>query len=99
MTIVVRYQPKGLTRQEYDEVSRRMQESGAAWPPDGMDMHVMFGTEGDLRVSEIWDSEEQWRSFSEKLLPVLEEVGVQRAGDPEVFEVHELQKREGARAY
>ncbi|HWH92386.1 MAG TPA: hypothetical protein VNT03_00880 [Baekduia sp.] len=97
MSVVIRYQPRDLTRQQYDEVSRRMEGSGS-WPPDGMDMHVLFGAEGELRVSEIWDSEEKWRTFRDKLVPVLQEVGVQMGGDPEVFQVHELQKREGARA-
>jgi len=91
MSIVVRHQPSGLTREQYDEVSRRM-ESAGNWPPDGMDMHVMFGAEGEMRVSEIWDSEEQFRAFADRLMPVLDEVGVSYA-EPEVFEVHELQKR------
>ena len=92
MSIVVRYQPTGLTRGKYDDVSRRMEEAGD-WPPDGLDIHVLFGSEGELRVSEIWDSEEQFRAFSERILPVLNDVGVQIAGEPEVFQVHELQKR------
>ena len=92
MSVVVRYSPTGLTKAQYDEVSRRMEERGS-WPPEGMDLHVCFGNEGDLRVSEIWDSEEQWRAFSDHLMPVLSEVGVQTAGEPEVFEVQELQKR------
>jgi hypothetical protein len=92
MSIVVRYSPTGLTKANYDEVSSRMEDSGV-WPPDGLDMHVCFGAEGELRVSEIWDSEEQWRTFADQLLPVLSEVGVQTAGEPEVFEVQELQKR------
>jgi hypothetical protein len=95
VSIVVRYQPTGLTRQQYDEVSRLME--GSAWPPDGMDTHVLFGTEGELRVSEIWDSEDKWRAFSDKLRPTLKEAGVQMGGEPEVFQVHELQKRETAR--
>jgi hypothetical protein len=92
VSIVVRYRPTRLTRGQYDDVSRRMEEAGD-WPPDGLDMHVLFGSEGDLRVSEIWDSDEQFRAFSERLLPVLTDVGVQIGGEPEVFEVHELQKR------
>ena len=92
MSVVVRHQPTGLTREKYDEVSRRMEEAGA-WPPEGLEMHVCFGSEGDLRVSEIWDSEEQFRSFGERLFPTLSEVGVEVAGEPEVFEVQELEKR------
>lgn len=91
MSIVVRHQLSGLTREQYDEVSRRMEGAGN-WPPDGMDMHVMFGAEGEMRVSEIWDSEEQFRAFADHLIPVLDEVGVSYS-EPEVFEVHELQKR------
>jgi hypothetical protein len=91
MSVVVRHRPKGLTRERYDEVSRRM-ESGGGWPPDGMDMHVLFGEEGDMRVSEIWDSEEQFRAFADRLMPILDEVGVSYS-EPEVFEAHELQKR------
>ena len=92
MSVVVRHQPTGLTKDKYDEVSRRMEEAGE-WPPEGMDTHVCFGSEGELRVSEIWDSEEQFRAFGEHLLPVLNDLGVQLSGDPEIFEVQELQKR------
>ena len=94
MSVVVRHQPKGLTREKYDQVSQSMEGSGA-WPPDGLDMHVLFGTEGELRVSEIWDSEEQFRSFFGRLESALNDAGVE-FGDPEVYEAHELQKRDGA---
>ncbi|SNR82800.1 hypothetical protein [Blastococcus mobilis] len=90
MSIVVRHQVVGLTRRQYDEVSRRMEEAGA-WPPDGLLLHVLFGTEGNLKVSEIWESHEQLTAFSQQMLPVLDEVGVQVTGEPEVFEVHELE--------
>jgi hypothetical protein len=69
-----------------------MEESGA-WPPDGLQMHVCFGSDGDLRVSEIWDSEEQLRAMLDKILPVANDVGVQIAGEPEIFEVHSLETR------
>lgn len=91
MSILVRHQPRNLTREKYDEVSRRMEEAGD-WPPDGLDLHVLFGSEGSMRVSEIWDSEEQFQAFGERLFPVLSEVGVE-ADPPELLEVHELQKR------
>jgi hypothetical protein len=92
MSVLIRYQPTGLTKELYDETSRRMEGSGE-WPPEGLDLHVCFGPDGDLLVSEIWDSEEQWREFSEKLMPVLRESGVQLGGEPQVFAVHELQRR------
>jgi len=91
MSIVVRFAPASLTREQYDESVRRLREGGI-FPPDGMDYHICFGEEGRLRVSEIWDSREQWQAFGERLMPVLAEVGIQ-PGDPDVFEVHNLVRR------
>jgi hypothetical protein len=91
LSIVVRFPVVGLTRQQYDEVNRRLEEAGM-WPPEGMQLHVLFGAEGDLKVSEIWESPQQLTAFSKQLLPVLNEVGVQAAGEPEVFEVHNLEQ-------
>ena len=39
MSIVVRFHPTGMTRQQYDEADQRLREAGV-WPPDGMDYHV-----------------------------------------------------------
>jgi hypothetical protein len=94
MSVVVRHQPKGLTREKYDQVSEAMGGEGA-WPPDGLDMHVLFGTDGDLKVSEIWDSEQQFRDFFGRLKAALGDAGVE-FDEPQVFEALELQKREGA---
>jgi len=91
MSIVVRFNPASLTREQYDESVRRLQEQGT-FPPEGMDYHICFGEEGRLRVSEIWDSREQWQAFGERLMPVLADVGIE-AGDPDVFEVHSIVRR------
>jgi hypothetical protein len=91
MSIVVRFAPASLTAAQYDESVRRLTESGA-FPPDGMDYHVCFGTEGNLRVSEIWDSREQLQAFGERLMPLLAEVGIE-PGEPEVLEIHNVVKR------
>jgi hypothetical protein len=87
MSIVVRYTPEGMTKASYDQASSNVQD-GAQWPPDGLMMHVCFGDEGDLKVSEIWASQEQFEAFSSRLAPVLERSGIRLAGPPQVFEVH-----------
>ena len=92
MSIVVRFSPTSLTKEQYDKVSSQL-ESSEHWPPDGLDYHVCFGSDGDLKVSEIWDSEEQLRAFGEHLMPVLQDAGIQFSGEPEIFEVHNLEKR------
>ena len=92
MSILARFTPTSLTFQQYEESLRRLQEVGD-WPPDGLDYHVFFGPEGNLRVSEIWDSREQFEAFGERLMPVLTEAGIEFSGEPEVFEVHNIEKR------
>ena len=92
MSIVARFNPTNLTKDMYDESVRRLKES-EGWPPAGLDYHVMFGSEGDLRVSEIWDSREQMQAFGERLMPILADIGIEFSGEPEVFEAHNIVKR------
>ena len=61
--------------------------------PDGLDYHVCFGSEGNLLVSEIWDSREQFQAFGEQLMPILADAGVGFDRAPEIFEVHQVVKR------
>ena len=91
MSILIRFAPESLTAEQYDESVRRLEEAGP-WPPDGLDHHVCFGTDGSLRVSEIWDSQEQLDAFGERLMPILSEVGID-PGKPEVMPVHNFVKR------
>jgi hypothetical protein len=93
MSIVVRFSPTSLTSEKYDDSLRRLEEAEGAFPPDGLDYHVCFGSEGNLRVSEIWDSREQLEAFGERLMPLLAEAGIEFAAEPEIFEVHNLIKR------
>jgi hypothetical protein len=93
MSIVVRFAPSSATTEQYDEAVRKHQEAGIELPPDGMEYHVSFvGPDDNVRVSEIWDSREQWQAYGERLMPILAEIGID-AGEPEVFEVHNIIKR------
>jgi hypothetical protein len=92
MSIVVRFNPTNVTTEKYDESIRRLEEAGT-WPPDGLEYHVLFGSEGNLRVSEVWDSREQLEAFGERLMPILADIGIEFSADPEIFEVHNIVKR------
>jgi hypothetical protein len=93
MSIVVRFTgAPSMTTQKYDETLRRVESSGD-FPPDGLEYHVAFGSDGNFRVSEIWDSQEKFEAFGQRLMPILAEAGVELAGDPEVFEVHNIIRR------
>jgi hypothetical protein len=95
MTIVVRFKPTGLTAETYDESTRQLAEAGVERLPEGLDYHVCFGTDGNLQVSEIWDSREHFEAFGERLrlMPVLTEIGIEFSGPPETFDVHKIVKR------
>ena len=86
MSIVVRFPTSNLKRSQYDSVHKALEESGN-WPAPGCLLHVCFGDEGDLHVSEVWESQEQLAAFGETLGPHLEAAGIQMSGEPEVFEV------------
>jgi hypothetical protein len=47
----------------------------------------------NLRVSEIWDSPEGFDAFGRRLKPVLDDVGIELAGEPEMLEIHNIIKR------
>jgi hypothetical protein len=89
MSIVARFRPSGMTKQQYDQASQQI-EAKLDWPPDGLQMHVCFGDDGDLSVSEIWESREKMEAFGERLMPALQEAGIQLSSEPEVYEIHQL---------
>lgn len=91
MSVLARFTPTSLTSEQYDESIRRLRE-GVGFPPDGLDYHVCFGSEGNLRVSEVWDSLEQFQAFGERLMPLLSEIGIE-PGEPEIVEIHNIVKR------
>ena len=60
---------------------------------DGLAYHVAFNSGGSFRVSEVWDSHEQFEAFGQRLMPILAEGGIELAGPPEIVEVHNTIQR------
>jgi hypothetical protein len=88
MSVLVRFAPASLTADQYDEAIRKLGPEA----PDGREHHACYGSDGNLRVSEIWDSREQFAAFGERLMPILTEVGI-NPGEPEFIEVHKTATR------
>jgi len=92
MSVLVRFTPTNVTKEKYEESLRRLKEAGE-FPPDGMELHVAFGPEDNMRVSEVWDSREQLQAFGDRLMPILADIGIEFSGEPEIIEVHNVISR------
>ena len=90
MSILARFtNTSPTTTEQYDDAIKRLQSAGD-FPPDGMEYHVCFVVDGNIRVSEIWDSEDDWRGFFEgELGAAFSEVGLDMP-EPEIVQVQEL---------
>jgi hypothetical protein len=90
MAILIRYAPSSLTREQYDKVNEILQENGPEGPPPPLQLHVMFGEAPNLRVSEIWESENAWQqAWDGGLKAALSTAGIELP-EPEKFPVHEV---------
>jgi hypothetical protein len=90
-SILVRFTPASVTTEQYDETIQRLEKSGD-WLPEGLEFHVAFEAGGKFRVSEIWDSQAQFDAFGKRLMPILQDVGID-PGTPELLEIHNLIRR------
>jgi len=89
--IVSVFEAPGLTQQNYEETVRRLtgknrMSSPSDWPVEGLLVHVAGQGAKGFRVVDVWTSEDAFRRFGEKLIPLLREVGVD--GEPEVYPSH-----------
>lgn len=90
-SMLVRFTPASVTTEQYDETIRRLEKSDD-WLPEGLEFHVAFEAGGKFRVSEIWDSQAQFDAFGKRLMPILEDVGID-PGAPETLEIHNIIRR------
>ena len=93
-TVLVRFTgAPSVTPEKYDEATKRLKAAESQWPPDGLAYHVAFKSGGSFRVSEIWDSREQFDKSIERLMPILTDAGVELAAEPEMLEIHSIIQR------
>jgi len=90
VSLVIRFSPPSLTADQYDEVVRRLTDKGVL-PADGLDYELCFGSGDKLKVSQVWDTQEQLDAFGASLSPILAEMNI-NPGQPEVLEVHNIIK-------
>ena len=92
MPVVLIHQGLTLTQERYEEVVRKLTggrsrlETPADWPVEGLLVHAAGQGESGFRVVDVWESEEAIRRFGERLMPLLQEVGVEE--QPEIYSTH-----------
>ena len=92
MAVVLVHQGEGLTRENYEETVRRLTggksrlESPADWPVEGLLVHAAGEAPGGFRIVDVWESEEAARRFGDRLMPVLQEVGIK--AEPVIYPAH-----------
>jgi hypothetical protein len=90
MSVLIRYAPSSLTREQYDKVNDILRENGPDGPPPPLQLHVLFGEEPNLRVSEIWESEDAFQqAWDGGVKDALSTVGVELP-EPERLPLMEL---------
>jgi hypothetical protein len=89
MAVAVVLDFPGGTLDQYDQVIEKMGFTpGGAGAPGGL-FHWITATDDGMRVTDVWETREQFEAFSEeKIGPITQEVGV--PGPPEItfYEVH-----------
>jgi hypothetical protein len=98
VAVVALFQDPSFTQEQYEESVRKLTDGSKSrmeslddWPVEGLLAHVAGQGANGFRVVDVWESEDAFRRFGEKLMPVLQEIGVQ--GEPEIYPAHTFVSR------
>jgi hypothetical protein len=92
MPIVAVFESPSLTQDTYEKSIKMLTngkarvESPADWPVAGLLVHAAGQGAKGFRVVDVWESEEAFRRFGEKLRPIMEALGIE--GEPDVYPAH-----------
>lgn len=89
--IVVHFDAKGMSAAQYDQIIAELNKSGATFPPPGQISHVAYKTDDGVKVVDVWESAENFGAFGEKLMPILQSLGID-AGQPAIYSLYNYLK-------
>jgi quinol monooxygenase YgiN len=72
--IGVYIRPESMTVEQYRAADEKLQAAGVS--EEGMLMHTCFSEGENLAVFDVWESQEAFEAFGEKLMPIVQEVGI-----------------------
>ena len=93
MSVLIRFSPPSLTAAQYDEAVRRLRADGV-FPAEGLDYEICYGPDGNLKVSQVWDTQERMDAFG-RVLCRSSPIWGSTPGEPEILEVHNIIHRGG----
>jgi hypothetical protein len=89
MTVVMQMRFRGITPEQYEEARERVR-----WDVDyaeGGKLHIAAFDDEGLRVTDLWESAEHFERFgNERLMPVLNEMGITQQPEVEILPLHAL---------
>ena len=85
MAIGALFEGPGVTQQQYDAVFKEVIPDGK--PPLGMVSHIAGPIEGGWRVVDVWESEQTFKTFGDKLIPAMQRAGFAPI-EPKVWPIH-----------
>jgi len=97
--IVIRTLPEGSSLAQVEEISAELDL--ALVPAEGLISHAIYEDGGRLKVTDLWETEEELNAFTtDRLIPAINTVltrnGVDPssmpAPDPQIFEAHDVVK-------
>ena len=94
MPVVAVFQGPTLTRKSYEESVRQLTggkarvENPSDWPVKGLLVHVAGEGPNGFRVVDVWESEEAFQRFGEKLEPIRKALGIEET--PEIYPAHSV---------
>jgi hypothetical protein len=89
MAIVVKFKVSNMTAEKYETVLKRLEAAGAGAPP-GRLHHVSYGSQDNLQVIDVFDSQQSLENFGKTLVPILQEMGI--TAEPNVEEAYKIIK-------
>lgn len=88
--IVVHFNGSGMTAAQYDQILVEL-EKVTTFPPAGQIAHACYKTDDGYKVLDVWESAAAFNTFGEKLMPILQKLGI-NAGQPAIYSLYNYLK-------
>ena len=98
MAILLIARGDGFTKEIYENARKEVNWEGN--PPPGLILHAAsFDNSGNIRVADIWESEDNWNNFlNTRLAPFAQKAKVSPP-KTEIFQIHNINALSGLDSY